>query len=173
MSVIQSIPENARPRIPVARFESDPLAAGQYSFNNAANLNQNFLQLRGQSVYLIDRISFSCNIPEGVWLESIQGTTADFPSIRLRKETSEVDNMFMEPIRTLNYWDYGETLLFFRPRADTEFLQISMRGIVDQVSGTVGFATLICQVSMVIYEIGYTDWTRYFEGKNVRFEEIG
>lgn len=164
MTIIARLPQNARPRYPQARFESAIFAAGIYDFNIPINQNVNFLQLRGQSVYVIDKFSFSAALPEGDWLSSTDVPVLQFPTFSLRKETMEGNNIYMEPIPALNYIDNGDTLLYFRAKQDLEFLQITFNGQLIQVPNTVGIPQLTTQVSALIYEVSYSDWTIFFEG---------
>lgn len=154
MSIIERIPlnENAsRVRFPVLRF-SAPFAAGQYDFGQAANQNVKMMALQPNSLYLLTAVSFSANVKESDWLESMD-TQANFPNFRLHKEFDSSSSIYPEPIQCVDYMDGAEQLVYFRTLREADNLLISFNGIINQVAGMVGVTPVLAQVNFGMYQI--------------------
>ena len=126
---------------------------GQYGYTqNAANQGQVLLQnVNPDYIYLIDTLSFSASIPEGVYLESLQAG-ATIPTIRFRfvKEGGAYIYPFAFP--AVNYKDNMPFNFWFRTPQNTNNVLVDMYGILNQVAATVGVPSIIAQFSLVIYQ---------------------
>lgn len=167
MSILAKIPRDSRVRYPVARF-SAPFAAGVYNFSIPANENVVLLApMQVSTVYLIERINFFANVPEGVWLES-QDTIANYPNFRLHFLNSPSESLYPEPVRCVNYIDNGEQLIWYASTRSDESLLISFAGLVNQVPATVGIPTLFAQVNFTIYQVQNAEWIELFNRGEIR-----
>lgn len=160
MSIAVKIPDNARVRYPVSKFTGS-LVLGKYDFSVPANENIVLLEMNKESIYLLERINFSAQLNEGVWLKS-QDTIANYPNFRLDFEKSLSASIYPEPVRCLNYLDNAEQLLYFQSRKAGDKLRITFTGKVNQVAETVGDAEISTQVSFTIYQIDDKNWINWF-----------
>lgn len=154
MSVIERIPLNSnasRVRYPPLRF-SAPFAVGQYDFNQAANTNVTLMALQSNSLYLISAFSFFANVSESDWLESMD-TKDNFPSYRFSFEFDSSESIYPEPIQCVNFTDNAEQLVYYKSTRDNDNLRVTFGGIVNQVAGMVGKATLLAEINFTIYQI--------------------
>ena len=160
MSITVKIPDNSRVRYPVAKFDGN-FSVGQYDFNNATNENVPILEMNKESIYLLERINFSAELDEGIWLKS-QDVLDNYPNFRLDFEKSLSSSIYPEPVRCLNYLDNAEQLLYFQSRKAGDRLRITFRGIINQVPETVGLVSVSTQVSFTIYQIDDKNWINWF-----------
>ena len=170
MSIISKIPDNSRVRYPVARFVSDNLnGLGQYVWENAGNTLVTLMSdLAPSNVYLIERVSFFANVPEGDWLESML-TPADFPRVAVQFNRIGGASIYAEPFRAVNYVDNNEQLLYFRPLQSGDLLAATMFGTVNQSPGMVGMLNLVSQINFTVYEITDRKWIGMYERDPNRF----
>lgn len=168
MAIIEQIPVNpnaVRVRYPVNRF-SAPFLAGQYDFAQAGNTLQTVMKLASNSVYCLERVSFFANVAESDWLNSMD-TVANFPRFRFKYQNSSGQSIFPEPVRCINYVDNAEQLVFFWTTRESDVLQITFEGKVNQVPGMVGVDPLLCEVNFTIYQIVDRDWITGFIQKQM------
>lgn len=124
--------------------------AGEYDFGIAANTDQVVIaNLNPNFVYLIDRVSFSASIPEGVYLESV--TTTATPSARLRFLNTSY-GIYPRPLPGVNYKDNLEWRFFFWTEKANDQLLVTFDGSLQQVAATVGIPWIYANLSFVIYE---------------------
>jgi hypothetical protein len=155
MAIIERISAKATPFETQNRFAADfnNPTAGEYDFGiEAAPLPANIqpvLKLNKAHVYLIDRVSFSASIDEGVYLRSIiPGRT---PEARLYFQTPN-RTVYSKPFPCINYKDNLEWRFWFWSPLQGDTLQVRFFGSLDQVAETVGVDTIYAQLSLVIYE---------------------
>jgi len=173
MSIIERIPTNSggvRVRYPVKRFFA-PFVAGQYDFNQPANVNVPLMELQSNSIYLIERYSFFAQAAESDWLESM-GAEANFPNFVVNYLKDSAESLFPNPVQCVNYQDNVEQLVFFRTTTVKETLLISFTGIVNQVAGMVGFDPLLAEVNLVIYQITDEKWNQNFITQNFQLNSV-
>lgn len=166
--IIRTLPDSARLRFGKVRFESDPLAAGIYKFDTAANKNKLVLNnLQASALYFIDSITTLANVSESDWFESITETDEP-PRMTLSLLKSSSKSVFAEAYEIDSY-DNGLPLLqSFRVQANADQLQGNLFGSIKQSSGMVGKATLVVGVRFVIYEVDLQEFQATFgHGKNV------
>lgn len=120
---------------------------GVYDFGVPANTDQIVIPLDRRFIYLIDMVSFSASIAEGVYLESI----ATPPQMTFRF-TSAPYRIYPFPLPGINYKDGLNWSFFFQTTQANDNLLISMTGILNQVAATVGIPVINCYASFVIYQ---------------------
>jgi len=120
---------------------------GVYDFGIAGNTDQLVLNLNPRYYYLIDAVSLSATIDEGVYLESLNIN----PTIRLRF-SSKPNFIYPFPLPAINYKDGLNWNFFFNTKQANDRLLISLDGILNQVPATVGIATIKILVSFVLYQ---------------------
>lgn len=161
MSIIDRIPRGSRPRFPIITFESDPLLAGIYNFQNAANTDLLLMpNVKKSSVYVIISNSVFGNVIEGDYLEG-QPDSTNIPRFNLRLEKSNSQSIFHEPYRMGNYVDDLQQLIYFRSQVDDRLLA-SCFGFENQSAGMAGFLTIQLQVSFVIMEVTNQAWIKEY-----------
>jgi len=156
MAVINQVTWKSLPLQPFNLFEATYNAggAGQYNFNlNAANAGQLVIPINPNYVYLIAGISFSADIPEGTYLESLTGIAAETPAAYLRFErANEGANVYPYPIRLVNYVDNQDFQFFFYDNKGNNNLLINFDGVLNQVAATVGKPQVRAQITFTIYQ---------------------
>ncbi len=164
MTVITKVPDNARVRYPVVRFQSSDInASGDYDFQNVGNTNVTLMSnLNAGSLYLVDQVSFFASAVEGDWLRSMK-TAADFPRVSVRFARTGGSSIFGDPFRCVNYVDNSDCNIYLRPTQKNESLVASMFGVVKQVPGMVGDLYLLAQINFTVYEITDAKWIESFE----------
>lgn len=153
MSVVQKITWRSLPIETYNQFTAtfNAFGLGQYSFTGvAANVRQLALNMQRQYVYLIDRVSFSASIDEGVYLSAAQPTPNN-PQFRFFFRNTSY-NIYPFALPAINYKDNLEWCFWFRSPKGADSLQVSLNGILNQVPAIVGTATITVQLSLVIYQ---------------------
>lgn len=150
MSIINKIPHTARFISTSNRFTATfnvPIA-GAYSFDVAANINQIVFDMQPNTVYLIERASFSCDIDEGIYLKSI----LTLPVYRLKKKISK-EILYVKEYPLTNYLDDQEVVTWVQSDKGGDSITLSVSGVLDQVPETVGETTVIMNISFSVYAI--------------------
>jgi hypothetical protein len=166
MSIIKTIPQSSRyiqvDAIFTATFNNPTL--NKYDFGIAANTNVVMLEpLTPTSIYIIDRYSFSANIAEGVFLESID--TIPTAQYKLRINPLQI---YQKPIPCINYVDNAESIAYFysklgaKEQASRDAFTVDFRGVLNQVPATVGQPTIKALLSVSLYEIIDKNFTQQF-----------
>lgn len=119
---------------------------GEYDFGIAANRNQTVLALNPNYVYLIDRVSFSASIDEGVYLGAVNAQ----PTFRLRYRNSTLT--YPAGLPAVNYKDDLEFNFWFWTTKTNDELLITLTGSLLQTPPLVGVPTVAAQISYVIYQ---------------------
>jgi len=154
MAIIERISVKALPIETNNRFAAafNVPTPGQYDFGTpvvpiAANVQIAIPVLNPNYVYMIDRVSFSASIDEGVYLESIAVT----PEIRLYLQNTTYP-LYARGLPGVNYKDNLEWRYWFWTGKKNDALIVRLTGSLNQVAATVGVATIFANLSMVIYE---------------------
>lgn len=125
---------------------------GQYGFTQvAANANQLVINTNPNFIYLIDRVSFSASIDEGVYLQAL-GAGSIQPTLRFRFLKASQTSLYPYALPAINYKDGLEFAFFFYSPKRGDQLLISMAGVLNQVAAMVGVGEIIAQASFVIYQ---------------------
>lgn len=166
MSIPLKIPINSQPSITGNIFSAafNVPTLNRYDFTNtAANQNVNVLQLEKWAVYVIERINFAANIPQGEYLEAID-TAGGLPDFQL-STTASNQQIFPNRQPLINYVDNLEVIQVFRTQQDNDFLRVSFRGLFAQTAALVGVGTLYAFLQMNIYKIQDVEWIQKFYGQ--------
>ena len=162
MAIIKDIPKDSRfiqsVNTFVATFNAPTL--GAYDWNVAANTGQVVIDLRKQSVFLLEKLSFSATVAEGDFLEAV--TTV--PTIRLRRRLDQ-QNVFYKPIPIVSYVDGNDAIQYVWTRTqdnNPDDLIIDFRGVLTQTAALVGIVTITAQVTFNFYEIVNSAWLKQF-----------
>jgi len=119
---------------------------GVYDFNTAANTDQVVIDLNPKYYYLIDKVSISASIDEGVFLESYN----TIPEFNFKYALTPYP-VYPFPLPAINYIDGLDWNFFFHSTKEGDQLLISLSGILNQVAATVGVPTINILASFVIY----------------------
>jgi len=150
MAIIERVSVKALPIETNNRFAANfnVPTVGQYDYGIAANVDQVVIgSLNPNFVYIIDRVSFSASIPEGVYLESVNTV----PTARLRFRNTDY-GIYPRPLPGVNYKDNLEWRFFFWTEKKNDALLVTFDGALNQVAATVGVPTIYANLSFVIYE---------------------
>ena len=120
---------------------------GVYDFNVAANIDQVVIDLNPKYFYLIDKVSISATIPEGVFLASYN----TLPELTFKYFITPYP-VYPFPLPAINYIDGLDWNFFFHSNKAGDQLLISLGGILNQVAETVGIADIKILASFVIYQ---------------------
>lgn len=161
MAVAKTIPKDSRFIQSLNLFNAtfNVPALGQYSFNVPANTGQIVFPITKTSVFFIERYSFSCNIPEGAYLENI--IAANVPVFRLRRQADGLV-IYKKPLPCVNYIDNAEAIVFFNSDNEFDNLIADFTGILNQSAALVGVPVVTAQVTLNLYEIVESEWIRKY-----------
>lgn len=165
MSLYQKIPADSIPIQTESRFTAtfNNPTLGQYDFNVAANRNVLIHPTNRDSIYLLDKQSFSLDIPEGVFKSAID--TPPMLSFRDSKTNSQILQL---PIPYINYFDNLDFSKYYQAIQDGANIVGTMTGVLDQPVELDGIVTITALVQFVIYEIRDQNWIRnYLDPKTV------
>jgi len=125
---------------------------GVYDFGVAGNTDQLVLNLNPNYFYMIDQLSLSATVDEGVYLRSLN--VNPFARLRLR---SQPTFLYPFPIPAINYKDGINFNYFFNTMQSNDALLMTLDGVLNQVAETVGVPTISILISFVIYIETNTD----------------
>lgn len=170
MSVIKEIPKDSRiiqsVNLFTATFNNPTI--GSYDFGVAANVGQTVIRMRPQSIFLLEKMSFSANIDEGDFLEAVTTT----PQFLLRR-LIDGQSVFYKPIPIVSYIDGEDEIAYTwtKERVGTpgnqdnpDELIVDFTGVLAQTAALVGRATIRAQVTFKFYEIINSTWVKRFRG---------
>lgn len=168
MSLPIKFPVTARPTITQNIFAAtwNAPTVGKYDFSNAvANQDQVVLTMTGSSVYIIERVSFSMSVPEGVFQSSIDSAVF-VPQLVFKTAKTDVP-FFDRPLPFVNYVDNLELLMFIPSDQSGDEIRVTFQGVLDQVPATVGIVTIRAFLQLNIYEVQNSAWTsRFYHSRN-------
>ena len=131
---------------------------GVYDFGKAANNFQTVFLLEKNSIYLIDQISTGGNIPESDYFSSIKVTPQVFFSLKVTRG----EPVFVKSFPVVQYLKGQEFTTVIKSEKGGDALQMSVTGILNQTSNTVGITPINISVSLSVYEINEKNANIYF-----------
>ncbi len=168
MAVIKEVPKDSRFIQSVNTFQAtfnNPTVGG-YNFGVAANTGQTVIKLRPTSIFLLEKLSFSCNIDEGDFLAAVTTT----PQFLLRR-LIDGQTVFYKPIPIVSYIDGVDAITYVWTKekvgtsgdnTNPDELIIDFSGILTQTAALVGVPSLTAQVTFNFYEVINSDWVKQF-----------
>jgi len=151
--IIQRISKDGKPILTSNIFTGtfNVPTPGVYDFGSVAapvagNTDQVCINIESKYYYLIDKVSISASIPEGVFLESYN----TLPQLTFKYAFTPY-NIYPFPLPAINYIDGLDWSFFFHSNKETDQLLISLTGVLNQVAATVGVADIKILASFVIY----------------------
>lgn len=143
--------------IPTANtFNGDfnTVAPGKYSFNKAANTDAVVLPLQLNTLYFVERVFISGNIPAEEFLSALDtgAGTAQLPAIYLKRKQAKAAIMKTKmPVYQFTT-NREAPVLFYSDKKD-DVLLITMTGQLVQTAFLVGIDPVVVTISLSIYEI--------------------
>lgn len=160
MSVIQSLPRQARViytgNIFSAVFNSPTV--GKYDYNIAANRDQEVIELFPGSTYLIDKIAVGGTVSEDVYNSSIDV----IPEITFKRKVDK-NPIYKKPFQIVKYMENSDLVAFATSEKQTDFLTMTLTGLLIQVPATVGILFVKLNVHLVIYAMDSTSYEKWFK----------
>jgi hypothetical protein len=141
---------------------------GAYDFNAPANQDVPIMLIRKNSLYLIERYSFSTTSAESDFLGAV--ITVPTLSVKIPSETNR--QIYPLPIPLVNYIDGLETLIYVYSNEEQNITG-SMQGQIAQSLPFVGVPSIIAQVQFNIYEVKNKDWIDHFLGRTKGGQAVG
>lgn len=133
---------------------------GKYSFDVAANDRQIVIPLQPNTVYLLDRLSFSGTIPQETYFSAID----TLPTIIFRyRITGEV--VYMRSIPVIQYSDGKESAAWVLTNKGGDDLVLTLRGVLNQTADMVGIDPVKLNVGCEIYAIDENVYNATFRDK--------
>ena len=174
MSLPITIPVGSWPIITANSFTAsyNTPTLSKYDWAVAANQNNTILALDEWSVYIIERLAFTCNISEGDFQDNLVKT--DLPKLQLKTKATN-QQIFLTPQPFVNYFDNLELLKYFYTTQSGDELQGTFTGELNQSAATAGKATIDANVQLNIYRVTSTEWVKRFidekleEGAGLQF----
>jgi len=159
MSIPITLPVGAKVRVTENRFTStfNVPTVNRYDFGTAVNVDVPILRMDPNTVYILERLNFSMNIPEGIFQDSIDEVT----KLRVRKKSTR-QLVWQNPTPFINYVKNLELYNFVETDQEDDFLIGTFVGKLIQVPETVGKIIITAFVQFNIYEIDSTEWNNYF-----------
>lgn len=133
---------------------------GKYSFNVSGNENVQILELKKNSVYLIERMSAGGNIPEETYFSAQEVN----PELILKRSISR-ERIYPRPIPILNYVDGAEIVAWVISNKKTDFLTATFTGLLRQTALLNGETSISISINLSIYEISNTQFYSRFSGR--------
>lgn len=158
MSISIEIPVNARPHVTANIFNAvfNTSTANRYDFSQSASNPQIVIVMKQNTVYLIERTSFSINIPEGDFQTAIDDTIS-VPRMFFRtKKTKQL--IYPEPQPYINYVDNYELMKWKYNDQRNDEIQVSFECLLKQPPAIVGINELNAYLQLSIYEVQATDF---------------
>lgn len=156
--ITYKIPHKAR-FFPVsfsAKFTlNSPIANGTYQ----GSTQQKILTIQKNSVYLLERMSLSANIPEDVFQQSLIIT--DYPVLFFMKK-QESEPLYKYPFRIINYQHERDISTFLTTNRDNEDIICSISGILNQVPDTVGLFKIDINVQLNWFVMDMNSYNKFF-----------
>ena len=176
MSIVKKIPDGSRLMIVGGVFSADfnVPTIGRYNFTDAQNGSSNFrnrgvdlgIELVPGSLYYADKLSFSANVAESDFLESIDLTdNENIPRFYMRT-SGDLKSVYAYSSRVFKYYENFEIGQFFFNSNVKNNLLADFSAKLKQNANMVGVGTLFAQLSMSIYEIYDTDFIKEWRVKN-------
>ena len=155
--VIYQIPHTAKLLTPTARAVAvfNAITPGKYEWNVKGLLIQN---TQPNTVYLIDRLTWSASIAGEYWQQSINPTLGT-PKISLRQKNGG-NLIYSGPYSLAIYGNETEYNAWFRSDKNDDGITVDISGLINQIAETVGISDIAINISLSIYAIDSTEFSR-------------
>ena len=160
MSIITTFPFVNNPVQTENRFTAqfNNPTPGEYDFGTLKQNIQDVITLEYNTVYVIDRLSFSSTINENDFLDSLQTVPLRFRLFR----AIDTEFVYQAPYPLVNYVDNSFFQTFLHSDKYEDKLQLSVYGSLDQIANTVGIAQITLQISFSIYQYDSNDFNELY-----------
>jgi hypothetical protein len=175
MSIIKTIPDSSRLMIVGGVFSADynDPTIGRYNFtdiktggnyrNRGVNLG---IELNPGSLYYADKLSFSANIDESDFLETIDlSSTENIPKFYMRTAI-DLKSVYAYSSRIFKYYENFEIGQYFFNQNVKNYLVADFSAVLKQNANMVGVGTIFAQLSLSIYEIVDTNFIGKYRKEN-------
>jgi len=140
------------------------ITPGKYDFASPVNKNVRVLELEPRSIYIIERINFSCNIPE----LDFQDVQTPGQVIKSRFTLESTGNMiFLDPTPFINYYDNLEVYQAFKTFEEDDFLLSTFTGQLDSNFNIAGKLIVSAFLQLNIYRVQSTEWVKRFDDQKL------
>lgn len=140
------------------------ITPGRYDWDGANPLSPNnsvqVLELDPWSIYILERINFTCNIDEGDFKDvQISGD-----ALNLRLFLGETQNkVHLEPIPFINYLKNLETYMPFYSNEEGDTLRAQFDGNLGTNFNIAGKLVVTALVQFNIYRVQSSEWVKRFK----------
>ncbi len=140
---------------------------GKYGFETVKNTNVKILDLKPNTVYLIDRIAVSGSLDESSFTSSFDLENKLSLFFKTIKGNSEKGiRLHKNPIPIINYVDNQDLIIWVKSQKKDDQLVCDFRGILKQIAETIGVEKIDIVINLSIYEINNTVYNRAFLDAN-------
>lgn len=136
----------------------------QYDFNIPANKHKDLLELEKNKIYLLERFSFSLNIPEADYQTAID--TFPNPFLFLSRKESSDSPVYQKPWPLSQYYENNAHIICFETNQSDDVLQATFRAKLDQPASLIPIPELVATWSAQVYEIKDPEWIDWYNGQN-------
>lgn len=161
--ILKNIPKSAKYK-PTANVFSAAFT-GVYDFNVAGNTKQTLFKMQENAVYLLNEFTFAGNIGAEEYLSSL--LPASLPYLTISKKHDR-QAAYDTPIFLPSFVETKEAACFIRSNQKNDEAQISLTGILQQISTTVGLSPMILTISFSVFQMDENAFNAIFAGENVR-----
>jgi hypothetical protein len=176
MSIIKEIPDGSRLMIVGGVFSAtyNVPTVGRYNFTDEKDVNLNYknrgvnlgIELNPGALYYADKLSFSANIAESDFLETIDLTDLEnIPRFYMRTSV-DLKSVYSYSSRIFKYYENFEIGQYFFNTNTKNYLLADFSAKMKQNANMVGVTTIFAQLSMSIYEIVDTEFIGKWRVKN-------
>jgi len=162
MSISNTIPVKSFPLITKNVFNAlynAPVANGTYQWGIPANQNVNVLDLFEYSVYMIERVNFSLNIPESGFENNLIGGSE--LEIQLTLESTR-QQIFQQRQPFITYLSNFSIVQYFNTGQEGDKLQATFTGAITQDGTIAGKNNIDALVQFNIYRIASGEWVKRY-----------
>lgn len=164
MSVFGTIPHQARymQTASVFRAQFNVPVVGQYSFSVPANNSLIVLTLQPNSVYLIERLTFSGDVSQLDFAGALNlANIADVPTVSLRRLLDN-STIYETSLPFPSYVSQQPSSVWVKSGREGDAITATLTGSLLQTAALVGIANIRLSLSLSIYAIESTIFNRGF-----------
>jgi hypothetical protein len=132
---------------------NNPITDGTFQGNERKEI----LKLQKNSVYLFERLSLSCNIPEEIFQQSLQNNA---PILNFYKNDNEP--LWSNPFQVINYQHERDVSTFIHTIKDVEKLYVQLGGVLNQVPDTIGINQINFNVQVNFFIMDMNSYNKYY-----------
>jgi hypothetical protein len=153
MSISWNIPKNSQfvPINTIFTAQFNIPIAGKYSFSIPANSDRQLIEMKKNSVYLIERISIGGTIGEENYFSALDVV----PEFILKKSISG-ERIYPKPLPIVNYCDGAEIVAWVLSAKSGDFLTGTLQGSLIQTAELNGLSEIKISIALTVYEITNT-----------------